>query len=314
VGPQRDVLRAASMYYLQDMKMETIARHLGTSRSTVSRMIKEARDTGVVEISLRPEYTRAPGLGQRIRDVYGIEAFVVPVLDSESQVDRLHQVARATARLVGTWFGSEMVLAVAWGTTLGAVVPHLSTKETRGSVVVQLNGAANTRTSGVDFAGDLMSGIARNFGAHVHYFPVPAFFDYEETKRAMWRERSVRRVLEVQRRADIALFSVGALRGELPSHVYSAGYLGAEDLARLDAEGAVGDVCTVFLRADGTYEDIELNRRATGPTPAQLRAIPRRVCAVAGDNKVVPLRAALRAGAMTHLVVDELTAARLLHH
>ena len=38
-----DVLRAASMYYLQDMKMEVIARHLGTSRSTVSRLIKKAQ-------------------------------------------------------------------------------------------------------------------------------------------------------------------------------------------------------------------------------------------------------------------------------
>ncbi|MFB0836078.1 sugar-binding transcriptional regulator [Arthrobacter halodurans] len=308
----RDVLRAASMYYLQDMKMETIARHLQTSRSTVSRMIKEARDTGIVEISLRPEHTRAPGLGQRIRDAYGVEAFVVPVLDSDSQFDRLHQVARTTARLVGTWFGSEMVLAVAWGTTLGTVVPYLTSKETRGSVVVQLNGAANTRTSGVHYAGDLMMGIARNFGAQVHYFPVPAFFDYAETKDAMWRERSVRRVVELQRKADIALFSVGALRGELPSHVYSAGYLEADDIARLDAEGAVGDVCTVFLREDGSYGDIEINRRATGPTPAQLRRIPRRVCAVAGDNKVVPLIAALRAGTITHLILDELTAARLL--
>jgi uncharacterized membrane protein YgcG len=33
---------------------------------------------------------------------------------------------------------------------------------------------------------------------------------------------------------------------------------------------------------------------------------------VAGDNKAVPLLAALRAGTMTDLVVDERTAARLL--
>jgi len=41
-----------------------IARHLGTSRSTVSRLIKRARDTGLVEITLRPSSTRAPGLGR----------------------------------------------------------------------------------------------------------------------------------------------------------------------------------------------------------------------------------------------------------
>lgn len=75
---------------------------------------------------------------------------------------------------------------------------------------MQLNGAANTRTSGVDYAGNLISRFADAFDARVHHFPVPAFFDYAETRRAMWRERSIARVLDMQRRADIALFLVGA--------------------------------------------------------------------------------------------------------
>jgi len=44
------------------MKMEVIARHLHTSRSTVSRLLKRARDTGRVEIRLRAASSRAPGL------------------------------------------------------------------------------------------------------------------------------------------------------------------------------------------------------------------------------------------------------------
>lgn len=300
------------MYYLQDLKMDVIARHLGTSRSTVSRLIKRARETGLVEITLRPARTRAPGLSQTISRRYGIETYVAPVGDSASEVERLDQVALTTAKLIGTWFDSDMVLGIAWGTTLAAVGRRLVPKATRGSAVVQLNGAANTRTSGIEYASDLISGFGAAFDATVHHFPVPAFFDYPETKAAMWRERSVRRVLDVQRRADIALFGVGAVGGGLPSHVYSAGYLDAEDIALLHDEGVVGDVCTVFLRADGSYQDVALNARATGPTPVELHRIPRRVCAVAGDNKVVPLRAALAAGVVTDLVVDELTAEALV--
>jgi DNA-binding transcriptional regulator LsrR (DeoR family) len=128
----------------------------------------------------------------------------------------------------------------------------------------------------------------------------------------MWRERSVRRVLDMQRRADIAVFSVGAVAGAVPSHVYSAGYLDDADVKNLHDEGVVGDVCTVFLRADGSWQDVHLNERATGPTPVELQRIPRRVCVVAGDNKVAPLLAALRAGVVTDLVVDEITATGLL--
>jgi DNA-binding transcriptional regulator LsrR (DeoR family) len=309
---QEDVLRAASMYYLQDIKMEVIARHLGTSRSTVSRLIKRARDTGLVEITIRPARTQAPGLARSIGRRFGIEAYVVPVPDSSTELERLDQVARTTAKLIGSWFDSDMVLAIAWGTTLAAVGRHLTAKPTRGSAIVQLNGAANTRTSGFEYASDLITSFGAAFDAAVHHFPVPAFFDYRETKDAMWRERSIMRVLDVQRRADIALFGVGALHGGVPSHVYSAGYLDEEDVDLLHHEGVVGDVCTVFLRADGSYDDIPLNARATGPTPVELRRIPRRVCAVAGDNKVAPLRAALAAGVVTDLVVDELTANALV--
>lgn len=312
--PERepDVLRAASMYYLQDVKMEVIARHLGTSRSTVSRLLKRARQTGLVEITLRPSSTRAPGLGRSISSAFGIETYVVPVPDSAEEIDRLDQVARATARLLSSWFASDMILGVAWGTTLAAITRRLQPKATRGSVVVQLNGAANTRTSGIEYASDLIASFATAYGAAVRHFPVPAFFDYPETRQAMWRERSVRRVLDEQARADIALFSVGAVSGSLPSHVYSAGYLDIDDVDVLHHQGVVGDVCTVFLRADGSWQDVPLNARATGPTPAQLRRIPRRLCAVAGDTKAIPLLAALRAGVVTDLVVDERTATRLL--
>jgi len=312
IDSEPNVLGAATMYYLQDMTMEHIARHLHTSRSTVSRLLKRARETGLVEITLREASTRAPGLAQSISTTFGVETFVVPVPDTTNDLDRLEQVAITSAKRLAAWFDSGMVMGIAWGTTLEAVSRHLAHKPTRGSHVVQLNGAANNRTSGVDYTSNLISSFGSAFDASMHYFPVPAFFDFPATKAAMWRERSVRRVLEVQGRADIALFSVGALAGAIPSHVYAAGYLDDADVRTLEAEGVVGDVCTVFLRADGSYRDIILNARATGPTPDELHRIPRRVCVVAGNNKVVPLLAALRSGVVTDLVVDEVTASQLL--
>ncbi|QYH36983.1 sugar-binding transcriptional regulator [Salinibacterium sp. M195] len=308
------MLSASSMYYLQDIKMDTIANHLHMSRSSVSRLLRDARESGLVEITLRPTPTRGPGLGKKIEACFGVETHVVPVADLADEAERLDQVARATAKIVTGWFDSDMIMGVAWGTTLAAISKYLGKKPTRGSAIVQLNGAANVRTSGVEYAGNLIANFGDAFDAQVHLFPVPAFFDYAETRNAMWSERSIVRVLEYQRRADIALFSIGAIAGEVPSHVYSAGYLEAGDVETLDSEGIVGDVCTIFLREDGTYEDLSMNARATGPTPAELRTIPRRICGVAGDNKVVPLLAALRAGVITDLVIDEQTATKLVEH
>jgi DNA-binding transcriptional regulator LsrR (DeoR family) len=303
---------AATMYYLQDEQMDAIARRLGTSRSTVSRLLKEARQSGLVQISVRPAPGAATGLAEHILRTFGVRAHVVPVRVGASDVERLDQVARVAARLLMDLVDDEMVLGVAWGTTVSAVARALGRKPTRGGTVVQLNGAANTVTSGVDYAGTIIADFGAAFDAHVLHFPVPAFFDFAGTREAMWRERSVQRVLSAQRRADVALFGVGALGGQVPSHVYSAGYLDDRDLGALHAAGVVGDVCTVFLREDGSYRDIEINRRATGPTPAELAHVPRRLCVVAGEGKLRPLLAALRAGAVTDLVIDEPSARRLV--
>lgn len=309
---EETVLVASSMYYLQDMKMEAIASHLHMSRSSVSRLLKEARSSGLVKITLRPTPSRAPGVSQYISKHFGVESYVVPVPDSASPSERLDHVARAAAGRLGSWFDSDMILGVAWGTTLGEVAKYLSKKPTRGSSVVQMNGAANNQTSGADYVRNLISRFGDAFDADVLLFPVPACFDFAQTRKAMWRERSIARVIGVQRRADIVLFSVGAVAGDVPSHVYTTGYLGPEDLDILEAEGVVGDVCTVFLRSDGTSEDLSLNERATGPTSAELRRVARRVCVVAGDSKVVPLLAALRAGVITDLIVDEITGTKLV--
>jgi len=305
---------AATLYYLQDETMEAIGARLGISRSTVSRMLRQARDQGLVRISLAPAAAAPSALAARVAQRFGVTAHVVPVRDSAAPPTRLDAVAAQAASLLVDWLGDEMSLGVAWGATINAVAERLQLmpKHTHGSDVVQLNGAMNTMTSGVAYAAEILARFGRAFDAQVHYFPVPAFFDYADTRRALWRERSVRRVLDLQAGLDVAIFGVGALQGPVTSHVYASGYLSDADMAGLLRERVVGDVCTVALREDGSYADIALNQRASGPTPAQLAAIPRRLCVVSGAHRVPALLGALRAGAPTDLVIDEQTARALL--
>ena len=303
---------AAQMYYIQGDTMDTIARHLCTSRSTVSRLLKEARESGLVQITLAdPTGPRSP-LTQTLQRIFSVRAHVVPVREGSSDVHRLDRVARVAGRLWSQAITDRQVVGIAWGTTLAAVVQHLVPRGATGTTVVQLNGGANPITSGIAYVGSIIQTAADAFNAQVVHFPVPAFFDYPETKQIMWRERSVRSVLEVQRRIDLCIFGVGALEGPVPSHVYSAGYLDERDMAQLRRERVVGDINTVFLREDGSHADVSLNSRATGLTPAELQRIPRRICVAAGTAKVSPLLGALRARVATDLVIDDATARAVL--
>ena len=197
------------------------------------------------------------------------------------------------------------MVGIAWGTTISAVSQRMVPKQVDEVTIVQLNGAANPTTTGLPYAGEILGNFGRMFNAKVLPFPVPAFFDYAETRTAMWRERSIRAVRDIGRNVDIAVFGVGSFTSPVASHVYAGGYLSKEEVAQLRADGVVGDVCTVLIRADGSYEDIEINMRTTGPSPAELAKISKRVCVVAGPAKAPALAAVLRSGAVTDLVLDD---------
>lgn len=304
-------LKAAQMYYMQDLTMEAIADELRVSRSSVSRLLSFARVSGLVEIQIRSPRDGAVALEQEIRDRYGVSPYIVPAPSSLSDVDRLERVAMTAARLLNRFVDSNMTLGIAWGSTLSAISRHLQQKEVHNFTVVQLNGAGNNETTGIEYASEILQRFGGAFQARVQQFPVPAFFDDPQVKEGLWRERSTRRVLDIQARMDVALFGLGSPFAEIPSHVYIAGYLDETDYRSLSDDQVVGDVATVFYREDGSWADVALNARATGPGFDRLRKVARRVCVVSGAQKLPSLRGALAAGLITDVVLDEGLARKL---
>jgi DNA-binding transcriptional regulator LsrR (DeoR family) len=266
----------------------------------------------LVDIQIHSPLELPARLQSEILSKFGVKAHVVPVPDQVSDVDRLNRVALSTARILGQFFDSNMSMGIAWGSTVSAISRHLVPKQTHNSHIVQLNGAGNTRTTGLGYASEILRRFGESYGAHVQQFPVPAFFDDPGTKTAMWRERSTQRLLELQANMDVVLFGIGSPFAEIPSHVYSGGYLESADYDELGQDGVVGDVATVFYRSDGSTDEIALNARGTGPDFSVLRRIPRRICVVSGRSMVSSLLGALRAGLVTDLILDEGTARLLL--
>ncbi|MDC4232208.1 MarR family transcriptional regulator [Actinomyces sp. B33] len=299
------------MYYLQGQTMETIARHLGVSRSSVSRLLSYARDTGLVRISVAAAPGHKGTLAGQISEIFGVQASVVPVHDVHTEVNRLHNVSLVAAERLVDILAPGATLGIAWGNTTAEISRCMPRVSFPGSTVVQLNGAATATESGIPYADAIISRIAHSIGGRMVNFPVPAFFDYEDTKTALWRERSIRTVLKTIDQCDIALFGVGSMSARLPSHVYSGGFLDPEELAAVQRDGVVGDVCTFLIREDGST-DMALNNRASGPSPDTLRAIPRRLCVVSGASKALPLLGALRARVVTDLVLDDGAARELI--
>lgn len=311
-GKIRDALTASHLYYLQDLTMAAIAHEMHTSRSSVSRMLSFARDSGLVTITIAEPHQGASTLQQEIVRRYHVSASIVPTPSTISNVDRLERVAISAARILDRFIDSGMTVGIAWGSTMSALSRHLVPRDLHNVEFVQLNGAGNTDTTGVLYASEILRRFGAAFSGTIQEFPVPALFDDPATKTALWRERSIRRILDIHERMNVAIFSLGSPLSEVRSHVYAGAYLDDADQAALETYGVVGDLATVFFRADGTSNNIPLNARASGPSLTLIKSLPRRVCIVSGSSKVPGLRGALTAGLITDLIIDEGTARSLL--
>ena len=302
---------AALAYYVQGQTMEAIRRRMGVSRSTVSRLLSYARKRGIVTISVQTNNVPHTRLERQLQERFGVNVHIVEMPPDTTQNRVLENVTKTAAQILGQLVNDGEIVGIAWGNTTTEMAGHITQKDVDNVTLVQLNGAASTETSGIAHVGGILARIAYQWKANIVQFPVPAFFDNPDTKEALWREGAVRRVLNWQEKCTLAVFSVGALRAEIPSHVYAAGYLTRSELNKLALDKVVGDVCTVLIRPDGSWRDISLNIRATGPTPDQLRRIPRRFCVVAGKTKAQSLLGALNAGVATDVVCDKAIAEKV---
>jgi deoxyribonucleoside regulator len=309
----RSAVAVAKMYYYQGLTTEQIADELRISRPTISRLLSFAREKGIVEVTVYDSDEHLNPLQEEIAEIFGIsKVHIVPVPEISGEQVWLQRVAQYAANYLNSLLKDNEILGLAWGTTLSTVSRYLVPKTLKGVDIVQLNGSGNTITINNTYASEIIMRFADNYSARAHLFPVPTFFDYEETKRSMWRERSVQRILLMQQNADILLYSLGAVDAGMPSHVYSDGYLEERDFRELKAKKVVADLATVFFSEDGSYQGISLNSRSSGPDLKLYRKVRNAICVVSGRPKVAALHSALAAGLMNDLIVDEPTARLLL--
>ena len=306
-------VQVARLYYYQGLTTEAVATELKLSRPKVSRLLSFAKQTGLVEVRIQDALAQPQRLEQDIQRIFGIPSVrVVAVPANSSEDEWLQRVATFSANHLNGLVHSQMTIGIAWGTTLDAISQRLVAKPCKDVDIVQLNGSANVYAFNNYYIGEIFSRFAVNYGARAHLFPVPTFFDYPETKKAMLRERSIQRLSKMIQRADLLIYSIGAVGARIPSHVYVGGYLEKKDFQELRRVGAVGDIATVFFRADGSYDNIPLNARASGPDLSLFQKAKHALCVVSGLGKVAGLRAALKGRLMNELIVDEPTATELL--
>lgn len=320
--PNRDALdrlplivKVARLYHEQGLRQPEIATRLNMSQSRVSRLLKEAIETGVV----RTVVVEPPGLSSdledALRDRYGLrDAVVATTGDSgdEPESSLLASIGVAGARyLESTLLPLDRIGLSSWSTSLLAVVDAMSSRPTRSAhSVVQMIGGVGVPAAQVQ-ATRLADRLAQVTGAEVHYFPAPGVVASRQVRDSLLSDPQIGAVRDSWSELTLALVGIGTVQ---PSSllVSSGNTLPAGDLARLAEQGAVGDVCLNFMAADGTPIASDLIDRTLGIDEATLKSVPRRIGVAGGASKHDAIRAALLGGWCDVLVTDRGTARALL--
>jgi len=303
-------LRAAWLYFAHGLTQREVAARLGVSRSTVIRLLDDARARLEVRIWIEADEARCVGLGARLEHHFGLaRAIVVPGAGTPGD-------AVATARAVGLALGRhlsglvrpEMRIGVGWGRTLEASLESFRPPRCPGARVLALLGGtlAPVAANPVDHAWRLADAL----GGDCHLFPAPLIVDSGETRRRLVEACGLSRLFGMADGLDLAVLSVGEAGAGASS--LSAGLIDGAAMDALVAAGAVGDVMCWFLDSEGREVDHPLRGRVMAVPLATVRGARRRILASGGAHRAAAIRAAIAALAADTLVTDEPAAEALL--
>jgi deoxyribonucleoside regulator len=303
------VLEAARFYYEHHLTQSQIASKLEVSRPTVSRLLQEARDQGVVRIQIIDPSASGTRLEKRLRDQFGLKHVVVVPYDGEPGQVLKSRMGYALIDLLDTLIDDNSTLGVSWGTTMQAATKHLRSRPVKNMTVVQLNGGVSKAELDTH-ASEIAGKMGENYHATPYLLPLPAIVDNPELKTAIISDRHIAKTLKLAREADIAAFTVGAFGSNCV--LVKADYFESDEVQDLIDQGAVADICSRLIKADGSICSLALDQRTIGIELEELKAKPYSIAVAGGPDKEQAVKAGLTGKWFNSLITDEQTARKLL--
>jgi deoxyribonucleoside regulator len=303
------VVKAAKMYYQLDYSQQTIAKELNISRPSVSRLLQEAKDRGLVQIKIVDPNKGVQELSEIVKKKFQLKECLIA--DTPVNEDRVikAEIGRKCADYLHDIVKDGDIIGTTWGTTIFEIARHVQKKSVYNLKIAQLNGGVSyseTKT----YAAEILNYLGEAFDTSPHFLPLPAVVDHLLVKQAIVSDRHIRHVLELGKRANIVLLTVGD-RNE-SSALVKAGYFTEGDISVLKERNAVGDICSRMIDIDGNICHEELDARTIGVELEDLKHKENAVLVAGGLNKVEGIIGAIRGGYANVLITDKFVAEALL--
>lgn len=309
VADEQLSVRVAWLYYVEGLTQDRIGARLALTRLKVNRLLAEAREQGLVSISINSRLDSCLRVEEELRRGAGLaDAVIVPTPDEPAQLPAV--LGRALADYLSRHLKTHRVagLGVGWGATLRETIQHVRPARLPR---LNVNSMMGGLTQGLEInTYETASALAKRLNARCTYLASPLYASSGASRRTILAQEVFRHALDTILRNDLALLSLGDLSSR--SLLIRYGLPDDVTVASLRKAGAVGDLMGQFLDARGVPVAHDINERVLAPTLDELRRIPAVVVAAGGAPKTKIIAAVLRAKLANVLVCDETTAVAAL--
>lgn len=307
-GRLDDAARAGWLYYVAGRTQDEIAAAMGISRQSAQRLVSLAVAERLIKVRLDHPIAACLEKAEALRERFSLKHVEVVPSDSAGTSSTVG-IAEAGAAEIERWLRQPdpIVLAVGTGRTLKAAVDQLPPMDCPQHRIVSLTGNIGPDGSAAYY--NVIFSMADAIKARHFPMPLPVLCSSSEERVLLHDQPMVRSTLALGAAAKVTFVGVGELGENAP--LCLDGFLAVDEMKKLIAEGAAGEICGWFFDGDGQIMNNPINDRvASVPVP------PRETCTVVGiaqgRKKSPAILAALRGGLLNGVITDEQSAEYLL--
>lgn len=304
----RKVIEAAKLYYQLDYSQNEIAETLGVSRPTVSRLLQQAKAEGIVSIEIQDPTEDVEVLKKKLKNKFQLQHVVVAFTPTYEDSIVKRYIGQSAAAYIHELAKDGDTIGASWGSTMYQVALHLKSKSLINSFVVQLNGGVSDADILIS-PSEIVHLFGKAFNVTPYFMYLPAIVDHILVKQSMLTDRHIRRVMDMGKNANIAVFTAGAPTQD--SVLINSNYFRDDELEGV-RKNAVGDICSRYYDRNGEICLPGLDERTVGIELAELRLKEHSILVAGGPSKVNAIFGALKGKYANTLVTDQITAKALI--
>ncbi|MEG2935451.1 MAG: sugar-binding domain-containing protein [Clostridium sp.] len=291
------LIEIAKLYYEEDRTQSEIAKVYEVSRPLVSRMLKEAKELGIVNIEIRSPLEGNKTALSKLKNLFDLQGgIVVPNLSNDNLTNDALSKAALTymMELKGNNYG------IGWGQIIGNLVSIMEKEETMEGLAKSIcplvgNSSVGNRNY---HSNELVRVFSMVSQASPIYLYAPAVVASEQELSIMRELENYKETFKGWSNMDTAIVNIG----NYPSSPDFASVARYGDI--LKKKKAVGRILNYYLNVQGEilYSDADFAIQI----PLQILKETKNIIGICASNiNPKALAGALRTGMVTHLIAPE---------